>query len=431
MKKRISLLRCLRAQILARQHEICVALSEDIGKSSFESAMTEILMVTEHISYVCRHLKRWSEPERVRSAWYHFPSRCEIRHEPLGRVLIFSAWNYPFQLALLPVIGAYAAGNRVLLKPSETAPATSALLESLIGSVFSRDEVTVQQGGAETAEELLRQKWELIFFTGSEKIGRIVAKAAAEHMTPAVLEMGGKSPCIVNRDADLAVTARRIAWGKWLNAGQTCVAPDYLLVHAEVKDKLLDLIRQSIRDFYGDEPIASPDYARIVNRQHFDRLCRLAEPHQIVCDAEKLKIAPLILPDPSADSPVMQEEIFGPVLPVLTFEQLDEAIAFVQARPASLALYYFGNERKDCEYVLSRTRSGTVAINDCVVQIGNESLPFGGIGESGMGKYHGKYSFLTFTHARSVMRKGVFPDIPFRYPPCSRWKQQLLRWLLR
>ncbi len=430
-KERIAGLRRLKTQILARQREICAALSADIGKPSFESAMTEILMVTEHISCICRHLKRWSKPERVRSAWYHFPARCEIRHEPLGRVLVFSAWNYPFQLALLPVIGAYAAGNRVVLKPSETSPATSALLASLIESVFSPDEIAVRQGGAETAEELLRQKWDLIFFTGSGKIGRIIAKAAAEQMTPVILEMGGKSPCIVNRDADLAVAARRIAWGKCLNAGQTCVAPDYLLVHAEVREKLIDLIRQSIRDFYGENPIASPDYARIVNRTHFDRLCRLAEPHPMVCDAEKLKIAPLILPDPPADSPVMQEEIFGPVLPVLTFEQLDDAIAFVQARPAPLALYYFGNGRKDQEYVLSRTRSGTSAVNDCIVQIGNESLPFGGTGESGMGTYHGKYSFLTFTHARSVMRRGLFPDAPFRYPPYSRWKQRFLRWLLR
>ncbi len=431
MKQRIEKLKQLKRLIADSRQKICDALFADLGKPPFESRTVEILIVQEHISFICKNLKHWLKPEKVRTSWFNRPAACEIRHEALGQVLVFSPWNYPFQLALLPVIGAYAAGNRITLKPSEYAPATAALLDEMIKAVFSEEEVSVIQGDAETAKSLLNKKWDLIFFTGSGKTGQAVAKAAAGQLTPVILELGGKSPCIVNRDADLKTSARRIAWGKFLNAGQTCVAPDYLLVHKEVKEKLIAELHEAIRAFFGENPLTSPDYARIVNAAHFDRLLRLAGDTQTVSDRAKLKIAPLILPDAAPDSPVMEEEIFGPLLPVLSFETLEEAIAFIRSEPEPLALYYFGHNRKEQEQVLNNTRSGTVAVNDCVAQISNETLPFGGTGASGMGKYHGKESVLTFTHARSIMRKNFFPEISFRYPPYTDWKQKLLHLIMR
>ncbi len=426
MQQRIKKLSHLRKLILASQPEIISALAADSGKPAFESLSTEVLMVTEHIKYVCRHLKNWMKPETVRTSLLNFPAKCEIRHEPLGKVLIFSAWNYPFQLALLPLIGAYAAGNCVVLKPSELAPETASLLEKIIGQIFSPDEITIRQGGAETATALLTEKFDLIFFTGSERVGKIVAEAAAKQMTPAVLELGGKSPCIVDNDADLSVAARRIAWGKWLNAGQTCVAPDYVLIHEDVKEKFVRELQQNF-DYFSRT--AEADYARIINRKQYDRLIRLAENYPLKKDDAALKIFPAILHDAAPDSPVMQEEIFGPLLPVIAVDSMKDAVEFIRQRPCPLALYYFGYQHK--EEILTQTKSGSAAVNDCIMQITNEMLPFGGTGASGMGSYHGKQSFLTFTHAKSVMEKTRLPEIPFRYPPCSGWKMKLLRWFLR
>ena len=416
---RIAQLQKLLKAIVKHQDEIVAAAQEDLGRPAFE-AYFEIASISD-IKLALKNLKSWMKPTKVRTSIDQFPGSAWIQPEPLGVALIIGPWNYPFQLMISPLVGAIAAGNCAVLKPSEHAPNTSAVVTKIIQSTFDSTYVAVVEGDAKVSQQLLQQRYDHIFFTGGTEIGRIVMKAAAEHLTPVTLELGGKSPCIVDTDIHVEHAARRIVWGKLINAGQTCIAPDYLLVDRQIKEPLLAAIKQCLKDFLGKNPAQSQDYSRIINRRHFDRLVSFLDCGTIIVggqtDAETRYFAPTILDDVSWDSPVMQEEIFGPILPVLEYDNIDDAIAQINNRPKPLALYLFSRDRQKQSHVLASTSSGGVCINDTVMQVGVEGLPFGGVGESGIGAYHGKTSFDTFSHAKSVLRKGLWLDLKWRYAP--------------
>jgi aldehyde dehydrogenase (NAD+) len=361
------------------------------------------------------------KPQRRRTPLLVWPARGFIRPEPLGVALIMGPWNYPLQLLLSPLVGALAAGNCVVLKPSEFAPHTAAAIAELVRATFPDEYVAVVQGERAAAETLLRERFDCIFFTGSTVVGRAVMAAAARHLTPVTLELGGKCPCLVCADAPLEVTARRIAWGKFMNAGQTCVAPDFVLTDQRIREPLIQALKRAVREFYGDDPQKSEDYGRIVNRKHFDRLTGYLGAGQVVCggqqDARDLYLAPTLLTGVPADAPVMQEEIFGPILPVLEFATLDQALASLRDRPTPLALYLFTRDRATQQHVLASTRSGGVCLNDTVIHMIGKDLPFGGLGDSGLGAYHGQASFDCFTHRRSVLRRSLALDLKLLYPP--------------
>ena len=417
---RMKNLKLLKETIRAYEEKIESALWEDLHKSAYESYLTEISIVLQELDEHIRNLRRWASPERVSTPLHLLGSKSRIVYEPLGVVLIIAPWNYPFQLLMAPLVGAIAAGNCVVLKPSPYTPHVAAVISEMIAEIFGPAYVTVVQGGREANQILLAERFDYIFFTGSSELGKVVMKAAAEQLIPVTLELGGKSPCIVGREANIEVAARRIAWGKFLNAGQTCIAPDYLFVHAEIKTKLLERIVFYIRKFYGDNPVKSPDYPRIVRKEAVVRLMSLMEKEKIVyggdVDMESLYIAPTILDDVSPDAPVMQQEIFGPLLPVMTFYDLEETISYVNAHDKPLALYYFGSPYI-AEQVIASTSSGGVCVNDTIMHIANGNLPFGGVGKSGMGKYHGYNSFLTFSNRRSVLSSTTWWDIPVKFPP--------------
>lgn len=414
-------LRKLLTLLEAHQGDLLAALQRDLRKSPQEAYTSELGFVLSEIRYALRHLAKWMKPARCRAPLLAWPARGSIRPEPYGLALIIGPWNYPLQLLLAPLVGAIAAGNCVVLKPSEFAPETAGVIGRIIGTAFSEEFIAVVQGEQATAEALLQQRFDTIFFTGSTATGRAVMTAAARHLTPVTLELGGKCPCIVAADAPLALTARRIVWGKFMNAGQTCVAPDHVLVDQRVAGAFLAAAKQALRDFYGADPQQSPDYGRIINRRHFDRLSRYLGDGEMAhggrIDADDLYMEPTVLTDVSWASPVMQEEIFGPILPVLEFSGLDEVLAKLRERPTPLALYLFSADRAVQERVLVGSRSGGVCLNDTVTQILGKELPFGGLGESGMGAYHGRASFDCFTHRRSVLRRSLALDPPFRYPP--------------
>lgn len=432
---RKSRLKALYAAIVNYQEELFDALKNDLNKSPTEAFSTEIGLVLEEISFVLKHISKWSKPERVPSALLNFPSRSKIYREPYGVVLILSPWNYPIQLALMPLVGAIAAGNCAVIKPSEESPASSKLLAEIIKSCFEPEFVNVVLGDKTASESLLKEKFDYIFFTGSPTVGKIVMKAAAENLVPVTLELGGKSPCIVDETVDIQVSARRIVWGKCINAGQTCVAPDYLLVHKSVKEKLLAAMKKEICAFYTDSPENNSDYPRIINKRHFLRLCEYFNDGKIICGAranqQTLQIAPTILDDVNIEAPVMQEEIFGPVLPVITFEKIDEVIKFVSDRPRPLALYFFSSDKKQQRRILKTLSFGGGCINDTILHLASPYMPFGGVGNSGMGSYHGKSSFETFSHKKSVLHKGFFADLRFRYPPYSGVVLKLLRKIMK
>ncbi|MDD5727274.1 MAG: aldehyde dehydrogenase [Victivallales bacterium] len=421
-------------KIREKRAEIHAALYSDLRKSEFEAFETETSGVLEEILHIRRRLKKWARPRRVPVHLNNLPAKGRIYAEPYGSVLIFSAWNYPFQLAVSPLTAALAAGNCAVLKPAAQAPATAEAIRKLIGDCFEPEHVAVIPGGGDAAAHLLRQRFDYIFYTGGLQAGRRVMLAAAEHLTPVTLELGGKSPCIVAADADPDVTAKRLVWGKFLNAGQTCVAPDYLLVQDKIKAPLLEKIQTVIKRFYGEDPQTSPDYPRIVNDGHFDRLTGLLANQDIFCggrcDRGDLYIEPTVLSETDAESEIMSEEIFGPILPVITWKKFDEVIEFITARPKPLAMYYFSESRGDLDRLLNRTSAGGVAVNDTVTHFINPSMPFGGVGESGMGAYHGKYGFDTFSHFKPVMIKSTLIDVPVRYPPFAG-KLKLLRRLCR
>jgi aldehyde dehydrogenase (NAD+) len=422
-------LRRLQAAIETRETALLDALHPDLRKSPHDAYTSEIGFVLSDIRHALKHLPAWMKPQRRSLPPMAWPGRAAVHPEPFGVALIIGPWNYPFQLLVSPLVGAIAAGNCAVLKPSEFAPHTSAVVAKLIADAFPPEYLAVVEGERDAAEALLREKFDTIFFTGSTAVGRAVMTAAAKHLTPVTLELGGKSPTIVCADAPLDVTARRITWGKFMNAGQTCVAPDFILADRRIRQPLVEALRHAVREFYGDNPQRSPDYGRIVNRRHFDRLSAFA-----TGDAADLYIPPTILTDATWDSPVMQEEIFGPILPVLEFDLLDEALAKLRNLPVPLALYLFTSDRATQERVLAGTRSGGVCINDTVVHIAGKELPFGGLGESGMGAYHGKASFDCFSHRRSVMRRSMAFDSRFRYPPPKLSLARLRKfwpWLLR
>lgn len=414
-------LRKLERAIESREAQIGEALHADLRKSPHEAFATEIGLVLSELRHAARHLATWMKPQRRRTPLMAWPGRSFIQPEPYGVALIIGPWNYPLQLLLSPLVGALAAGNCAVLKPSELAPRTAAVVDEIIRGTFAAELVTVVQGEREVAEALLRARFDTLFFTGSTPVGRAVMAAAAKHLTPVTLELGGKSPCIVCADAPLETTARRIAWGKFMNAGQTCVAPDFVLVDRRVRDGLIAAIGQALREFYGENPQRSPDYSRIVNRRHFDRLLAYVAGGHIAHggqhDVNDLYLAPTILTGVAWDEPVMQEEIFGPVLPVLEFDKLDEALAMLRGRPTPLALYLFTQDHAAQERVLAETRSGGVCLNDVVVHMVGKEMPFGGLGESGMGAYHGRASFDCFSHRRAVLRRSFAFDAKLRYPP--------------
>ena len=417
-------LRELHAAIEAHEEAILAALHADLRKPRQEAYSSEIGLVLGEIRRALARLPQWMKPERHGLPLLAWPGRAEVRPEPLGVALILGPWNYPFQLLLGPLVGAIAAGNCACLKPSEFAPETSAVIRRLIAAVFPQHYVAVVEGGRDEAEALLAERFDSIFFTGGTHAGRAVMTAAARHLTPVTLELGGKCPCIVCADTPLEIAARRIAWGKWMNAGQTCVAPDFVLVDRRVRDAFIAALSQAVGAFYGLDPAASPDYGRIVNQRHFERLMRLLESGAVVHGGQnipsELYMAPTILTGVLPESPAMQEEIFGPILPVLDFADFDEALRRVRALPSPLALYLFSQNPEKQRRAVAETRSGCVCMNDTVVQLLGKDLPFGGVGESGMGAYHGRASFNCFTHRKAVVRRSTWFDSRLRYPPFNQ-----------
>lgn len=416
---RLDRLQRLKQAIVDRQEDIVAAARADLGRPAFE-AYFEIAALKE-VDTALKRLKGWMRPQRVGVGIDQFPGGAWLQPEPLGVVLVIGPWNYPFQLIVSPLVGAIAAGNCAILKPSEQAPHTSKVVAEIVAAAFEPNYIAVLEGDVEVSQQLLAEKFDRIFFTGGTEIGRIVMQAAAKTLTPVTLELGGKSPCIVDADVKLEVAARRIAWGKFINAGQTCVAPDYLLVDRRLKTDLIAQLKVAIAEFFGDVPSQSPDYARIINARHFDRLQHFLRDGDIATggetDRESRFIAPTILDNVSWDDAVMQEEIFGPILPVIPYDSLDTAIAWVNERPKPLALYVFSNRSDVWDKVLQSTSSGGACVNDTVMQLSVDGLPFGGVGDSGIGAYHGKYSFDTFSHYKSVLKKGLWLDLKWRYAP--------------
>jgi aldehyde dehydrogenase (NAD+) len=430
-------LRKLHDALVVSEPALLSALHADLRKSPQEAYTAEIGFVLSEIRYALRHLPAWMSPQRRRPPLLAWPGRGWVQPEPYGVVLIIGPWNYPLQLLLSPLVGALAAGNCAVLKPSEFAPHTAAAVDQLIRTTFSEEYVAVVPGEREAAEALLRERFDTIFFTGSTSVGRAVMAAAARHLTPVTLELGGKCPCLVCADAPLEITARRIAWGKFMNAGQTCVAPDFVLADRRISEPLVSALIRAIRQFYGDDPQRSPDYGRIINPKHLDRLTGCLGSGQIAHggqhDPDDLYLAPTILTGVTADAPVMQEEIFGPILPVLEFNKLDDALGSLRQRPTPLALYLFTRDRATQDRLLSATRSGGVCLNDTIVHMLGKDLPFGGLGDSGLGAYHGQASFDCFTHYRSVLRRSFWFDLKLRYPPLRvslATLKRASRWLL-
>jgi aldehyde dehydrogenase (NAD+) len=416
---RIQQLQRLKQAVLDFQDQILEAVRLDLGRPKFEGYF-ELSAITE-VNAALKQLKTWIQPQRIPTGIDQFPSSAWIQPDPLGVVLIIGPWNYPFQLVFAPLVGAIAAGNCAIVKPSEHAPHTSKVVSSLIASIFEPQYVAVVEGDAATSQALLEERFDHIFFTGGSAIGKIIMAAAAKHLTPVTLELGGKSPCIVDRDIQLEYAAKRIIWGKFINAGQTCIAPDYLLVDRTIAAAFIPLLKQKITQFFGEDPATSPDLGRMIHQRHFDRLVKFLDDGQAIAggnhDAATKYIAPTLLQNVSWEAPIMQEEIFGPILPIFEYDDLEEAIAIVNARPKPLALYFFSNDKQKQNRILTATSSGGVCLNETVMQVGVGGLPFGGVGESGMGRYHGKYSFDTFSHYKSVLKKSFLVDLAWRYAP--------------
>ena len=427
-------LRLLRKAIRKNEDAIMEALARDLKKPPFESYAGEIGILYTEIRHVLRHLRSWSRKREVKTPIIHFYSTSAVRYEPYGVVLIIGPWNYPFQLVIAPLIAAIAAGNCAVIKPSELAPATSRLVAKIIRETFDDNYIAVIEGGVGETGSLLKEKFDYIFFTGGTAVGKIIMRAAAEQLTPLTLELGGKSPAIVDEDAHLPTAARRLCWGKFFNAGQTCLAPDYLLVHKTIKSAFIAELKKTIVEFYGDYPRASKDYARIVNEKHFDRIMALLEGTKVIHGGESERknrfIAPTLVDGATLKDPIMREEIFGPLLPIMSFGKIDDAIAIVNRLPRPLALYYFSKSAKKQEKVLAETSSGGGCINDTVSHVGSQELPFGGIGDSGMGRYHGKSGFETFSHQRGILTRENLIDMKLRYPPYNK-RVRLLKVLFR
>lgn len=428
---RRTMLRRLDQALGQWEQRLCDALWKDLHKSPEEAILTELSIVRGEVRNHLRHLGGWMRPERRPTPLKLQPSTSRILSEPLGTTLIIAPWNYPVQLLLNPLVGAISAGCTAVLKPSPYTPHVSATLRAMISEIYDEEYIAVVEGNREVNARLLEERWDLIFFTGSPSLGRTVMEAAARHLTPVILELGGKSPCIVDRGADIPVAARRIAWGKCLNAGQTCIAPDYLLIHEELLEEFIDAFRDAVRCLLGDDPRQSRHYVRIVNERAFDRVASYIGQGTVRVgghsDRAERYIEPTLLTKVDPAAPVMREEIFGPVLPVIPFTTRQQAVDFITAREKPLALYYFGPEKQGRE-ILNRTSSGGACLNDTIMHIANEALPFGGVGNSGMGSYHGRLSFDAFSHRRAVIETPTWIDLPFRYMPYRmfRWVKRIL-----
>ncbi len=448
---RLWALKKLRSAIITNESRIKAALKKDLNKSEFESYMTEIGMVLEELSTLIKHTPKWAAAKCVRTPLAQFAGSSFILPEPYGVVLVMSPWNYPFQLSITPLVGAMAAGNCVILKPSAYAPNVSQVMADILSECFPQKYIAVIQGGRQENQELLEQKFDYIFFTGGAEVGKLVMEKASRFLTPVSLELGGKSPCIVDKTADLNLAARRIVFGKFLNSGQTCVAPDYLYVHETVKKELIIYLKKYIFEFFGSHPLKNPDYPKIINEKHFNRIMGLLEGERIleggygwgnsgdsqgraadsVDDSIPYRIAPTIIDRVTIDSAIMQEEIFGPVLPVMTFKHIKEVAGYVNSKPKPLALYLFTADKRIENYILKNISFGGGCINDTIIHLANSKLGFGGVGESGMGSYHGKYSFDTFSHKKSIIKKANWIDLPMRYHPYSKEKEKLVRFFLK
>lgn len=420
---RIEKLKKLRDVLKSEEEKIFEALKKDLMKSSFESYVTEVAMVYDEINMHIKNIKKWSKKRRVKTPLVQFPAKSFIQLEPYGVVLIIGPFNYPFMLTMDPLIGAIAAGNTAVIKPSESAPETSKILKEILEKVFDEKYVlhVNPERGKEVVEELLKEKFDYIFFTGSATVGKIVMKAASQYLTPVTLELGGKSPCIIDKDCKLELAARRIVWGKLLNSGQTCVAPDYLYVHKDIEEEFIKKLEEEIKNQFGNNPLESEDYSKMVNEREFNRVLSYIDKEKLVFggnyNRKTFQIEPTILKNITWDDPVMEREIFGPIFPILTFENLDEVIRVVNSKDKPLALYYFSEDKNKIEQVLNSTSSGGVTINDTLVHVSSSYLPFGGVGNSGMGEYHGKYSFDLFSNKKGVMNRKTFLDLKIRYAP--------------
>jgi aldehyde dehydrogenase (NAD+) len=423
----------LLAEIKKRESSILEALSKDLGKPAFEGYLGEVGFIYDEIHFALKHLSGWVKPRRVKTPPLLWLGKSQILSEPKGNVLIIGPWNYPFQLMVAPLISAIAAGNTAILKPSEIAPQTAKIISELVVDCFEPEFVAVVPGGAEVSSALLAQRFDHIFYTGGETVGKVVLRAAAEFLTPVTLELGGKSPCLIDDETDLKVTAKRLVWGKFFNAGQTCVAPDYCLVSHQTKPRLIEALVEVVKEFFGEDPRRSPDFSRIINEHHFKRLTALLGDGEVVIggvsDITEKYISPTLLDNILPEHKIMQSEIFGPLLPILAVENLDAAIGFVNSRPKPLALYFFSNNRENQKKVLNEISYGGGCINDTLVHLTNPSMPFGGVGASGMGAYHGIYGFDTFSHQKSVVKRSFLFDPSLRYPPYLgklKWVKKLV-----
>tara|TARA_Y100001936_G_scaffold234589_1_gene261840 strand:+ start:2904 stop:4280 length:1377 start_codon:yes stop_codon:yes gene_type:complete len=434
VEERVRFLKNLKSEIKLNEEDIYEALDLDLKKPRFETFATEIGFLLNEIELFIKKLRSWSKPKGIRSALINFPSKDYIIFEPYGKVLVISPWNYPFQLALLPAMSAFAAGNSVVLKPSEHTPNTSKLIKKIVEKVFPTELMSVIEGDSKTASKLLEKKWDYIFFTGSVKIGEIVAMAAAKNLTPYTLELGGKSPAIINKDIDLKLASKRIVWGKFLNSGQTCVAPDYLVVHKSIKGALIKELIKRIEKTLGKQLEKTEDFTAIVNEKNFNRLVGLINKNNLIYggkyDKVKRYISPTIIDSPKMDEEIMKDEIFGPILPVLSFEKIEDIDNIITKNPNPLALYVFSNNKKFNEIIINRYPFGGGAINDTIVHLANSRLPFGGIGNSGIGSYHGKASFELFSHKKSVVNRSTWFDNNLRYAPYKN-KLSLVRKIMK
>lgn len=435
VKNRIDALKILYKEIKAKEQDILNALQQDLGKSNFEAFMCEVGLALSEITYMIKNTRKFAKNKKVKTSLSQFAAKSYMKPCPYGNVLIMSPWNYPFLLTIDPLVDAIAAGNTAIVKPSAYSPKTSEIISEIITNCFNEEYVAVVTGGRKENASLLENKFDMIFFTGSQTVGREVLKNAADHITPVILELGGKSPCIVDNTANIKLAAKRIVFGKFLNCGQTCVAPDYILCHKDIKEQFVQEVIKQIKVQYGQEPLKNPNYGKIINQKHFERVCGLINKDKVVFGGASnegtLQIEPTVLDNVCFDDGVMGEEIFGPILPIVTFENLQEIHAYLSNKEKPLALYIFSENKDNIKYVTERFRYGGGCINDCVVHLASSELGFGGVGESGMGSYHGKVGFDAFSHYKSIMDKKTWIDLPMRYQPYKKVYEKFVRKFLK
>lgn len=431
---RIATLKKLQKELIKRENDIIQALYDDFKKPKYEAIMTETAIVLAELKMAIKNCRSWSKPKRVLPSLLNFPSSAKIYKEPYGTTLIIAPWNYPYQLAFAPLLGAITAGNTIVLKPSELTPNVSKVTKEIIETVFDKRHVAVVEGGVDISEKLLAQSWDYIFFTGSVSVGKIIAKAAAKNLTPVTLELGGKSPCIIDQTANIPLAAKRLVWGKFINAGQTCIAPDYLLIHQSVKEEFITYFRKEIRNAYGENPQDSPDFSRIVNKRNFDRLALLLKDENCLIggkiDSKDCYISPTLINEPSLNSEVMKDEIFGPIFPLISYQEEASLHTIISKYEKPLALYVFTKRNSFASEIVAKYSFGGGTINDTTVHFANHRLPFGGVGKSGIGSYHGKHSFNAFSHKKGVVNRKNWLDISVRYAP-YKGKLKQLKMLLK